>query len=272
MVINMMNMALYKKEIKRNLMIFIIFLGLISLYGIIVSALFDPNVENLGWMQMLQEMYPELLDFIGFNVIHLTDYQYFISGYLYGMLFILFGLIYANLLSNRLIYRYIDRGSIAYLLATPNSRTKIITTQVKVFGTYLFLLAFAMFFITGVFGELFNSSYVNFGELLYLNFSFFLLLCFISAIMVLCHSLFNGKLAIGASIGIPVIFFFIKLISNLGSKYKFASYLTPFSLFDPIACINYDVKTFIYNGILIILTIGLYGITIYGFKNRDLSI
>ena len=140
-----MNMALYKKEIKRNLMIFIIFLGLISLYGIIVSALFDPNVENLGWMQMLQEMYPELLDFIGFNVIHLTDYQYFISGYLYGMLFILFGLIYANLLSNRLIYRYIDRGSIAYLLATPNSRTKIITTQVKVFGTYLFLLAFAMF-------------------------------------------------------------------------------------------------------------------------------
>lgn len=268
----MINMALYKKELKRNLIIFLIFLGLIMLYGIIVSALFDPDDENLGWMQMFQEMYPELLDFIGFNVVHLTDFQYFVSGYLYGMLFFLFGLIYANILSNKLIYRYIDSGSIAYLLTTPNSRVKILTTQIKVLGTYLFMLALSMFLITSVSGEIFNPNYVDFSKLLYLNLSFFIFLCFISAIMFLCHSLFDGKTALGTSIGIPVVFFFFKLISNLGDQYKFVSYITPFSLFDPILCINYDGLSFIYNGILITLTICLYFITIHFFKKRDLSI
>lgn len=268
----MINMPLFKKELKRNLMIFLIFLGLIMLYGIIVSALFDPNAENLGWIKMLQEAYPEMLDFIGFNIIHLSDYQYFISGYLYGMLFILFGLIYANILSNKLIFRYLDRGSIAYLLSTPNSRLKILTTQIKVFGTYLFLLVLSMFLITSISGEIFNPSYVDFGKMLYLNFSFLLLLNFISAIMVLCHSLFDGKLALGSSIGIPVVFFFLKLISNLGDKYKFVSYLTPISLFDPTASINYTGLSLVYNGILLVLTVVLYSISLYGFNKRDLSV
>lgn len=272
MVIKMINLALYKKELKRNLMIFLIFLGLIMLYGMIVAALFDPDIEKLGWMEMLQEMYPELLDFIGFNVSNLNDYQYFISGYLYGMLFILFGLIYANILSNRLIFRYIDRGSIAYLLTTPNSRRKILTTELIVLVTYLFALAFAMFLITSVFGALFNPAYVNFGKLFYLNLSFFLFLCFISALMALFHSLFDGKLSLGLSIGIPVVFFFLQLISNLGEEYQFVSYLTPFSLFDSILCINYNGLSFIYNGVLIVLTIILYGITIQCFNKRDLAI
>jgi ABC-2 type transport system permease protein len=272
MVFNMINLALYKKELKRNLMIFLIFFGLIMLYGIIVSALFDPSVENLGWMQMLQEMYPELLDFIGFNVAHLTDYQYFVSGYLYGMLFLLFGLLYANILSNRLIFRYIDRGSIAFLLTTPNSRTKVITTQIKVLGTYTFIMTMSMYLILSISGEVFNPTYVDFGKLLYLNFSFFLFLCFIGALMFLCHSLFDGKTALGLGMGIPVVFFFLKLISNLGDQYKIVTYLTPFSLFDPIRCINYDGLSFLFNGILIILTAALYFITIHFFKKRDLSV
>ncbi|MDA1468603.1 hypothetical protein OGZ02_07060 [Brachyspira hyodysenteriae] len=34
------------------------------------------------------------------------------------------------LLVNRLVVRYIDKGSIAYLFATPNSRMHIISTQI----------------------------------------------------------------------------------------------------------------------------------------------
>ncbi|NLD25792.1 MAG: ABC transporter permease subunit [Acholeplasmataceae bacterium] len=268
----MINMALYKKEMKSNLMVFLIFLGLSMLYGIIVTELFDPAIENQSWIEMLRDIYPEMLDFVGFNIGNLTNYQYFISGYLYGMLFIIFGLIFANILSNRLLFRYIDRGSIAFLLATPNSRTKIISTQIKVLGTYLSMMALSMYLIVSVFGEIFNPSYVDFGKLLYLNISFFLLLCFISAIMALCHSLLDGKIAVGSSIGIPVFFFFLKLISNLGEQYEFVSYFTPFSLFDPILCVNYDGLSFVYNGILIVLTAILYGLTIYGFNKRDLSV
>jgi|SRR5690554_2116538 ABC-2 type transport system permease protein len=268
----MINIALYKKEFKRNLILFLIFLGLILLYGAIVSAMFDPNVDNLSWIQSLQDLYPELLDFIGFNFAEITDYQYFISGYLYGMLFILFGIIYANIISSRLIYRYIDQGSIVFLLSTPNSRKKVLLTQIFVVQTYLFLLALSMFLVTSLFGEIFNPGYVDFGKLFYLNLSFFILLSFISSLMILCHSIFEGKKALGFSIGLPVLFFFLNLITNLGNTYKFVVYFTPFSLFDPILCINYSGLSFIYNGLLILLTLSTFGITIFHFNKRDLSV
>ena len=78
-------------------------------------AMFDPNVDNLSWIQSLQDLYPELLDFTGFNLQN-YDYQYFISGYLHGMLFILL-VLFTNIISSRLIYRYIDQGSIVFLLS-----------------------------------------------------------------------------------------------------------------------------------------------------------
>lgn len=272
MVISMINLTLYKKEMKQNMLIFLIFVSLTILYGVIVSALFDPVAEGLGWMQIMQETYPEMLDFIGFNVAQFNDYQYFVSGYLYGMLFILFGLIYINILSNRLIYRYLDRGSIVLLLATPNSRTKIIITQIKVLGTNIFALTMSMFLITGGFGAIFNPAYVDFGKLFYLNISFCIMLTFICSVMVLCHCLFEGKLAQGLGIGLPIIFFFMRLVSNLGDNYEIASYFTPFSLFNPMLCINYDALSFVYNGILIALSIVLFGFTLFGFNKRDLSI
>ena len=39
---------------------------------------------------------------------------------LYGFLLVVFPMVFLILLANRLLTRYLDRGSIAFLLATPN--------------------------------------------------------------------------------------------------------------------------------------------------------
>lgn len=57
-----------------------------------------------------------------------------IKIYLYGFLMILFPLIFIIILVNKLVASYIDNGSMASLLATPNSRGKIIRTQLP--GSY----------------------------------------------------------------------------------------------------------------------------------------
>src|SRR5690606_4007887 len=208
MVINMISLPLYKKEIKSQLPLFLIFTVLILMYGLIVVTLFNPDPEAAGWLDSIIEMYPEMMDLIGFNIADFTNYQLFIAGYLYGMLFLLFGLIYSILVTNKLIFRYLDKGSFVYLISTPNSRSKILFTQIKVLGTYLFGLSLLMFLVVTIPGLINYGTYVDPIKLLYLNASYFILLLFLSSINVLFTTLFEGKKASILSIAVPVLFFF----------------------------------------------------------------
>ena len=78
MVILMINKTLYFKELKRNFPLFIIFAFLLLLYGGIVSSLFKPNPDMTNWMELVTEQFPEMMEFIGFNVNNLNDYQSFV--------------------------------------------------------------------------------------------------------------------------------------------------------------------------------------------------
>ena len=48
----------------------------------------------------------------------------FLSNYLYGFLLLVFPMILEIILANKLVVKYVDIGSMAYLLSTPNSRNK----------------------------------------------------------------------------------------------------------------------------------------------------
>src|SRR5690606_26590735 len=123
------------------------------------------------------------------------------------MLFILFGIIFTILISNKLIFKYLDKGSYAYLLSTPNSRFKILFTQIKVLGSYLFLIVLIMYLVVAGMGSLRYPDYVDWGVLGYLNLSFLILLISISSITVFASSLFEGKVAFGINVGVPVALF-----------------------------------------------------------------
>lgn len=268
----MINKTLYLKELKRNFILFVIFALLLLLYGGIVSSLFTPDPNAAGWMDEFMRQYPEMMELIGFNVGNYTDYQSFVSGYLYGMLLIVFGLIFTILLVNRLIFKYLDTGSFVYLLNSPNSRSKILLTQIITILSYLSLFVLTIYLILAIGGTINFSSYVDWLKLLYLNFSFLLLLVFIASLSVLAATLFEGGISFSLMVGLNTVFFIFKLISNLGNNYKFFKYLTPYSLFDIDKIINYDIISVVQNISLLAISLVLFIITFKFFKKKDLSL
>lgn len=271
MVMHMINFTLFKKEFKSNLVLYGIFSLVILMYGIIVVDLFNP-LEDSSWIEQIMQIMPELMSFFGFALEDVTNYQAFVAGYLYDMLFILLGIIFITMLVNRLVFRYLDQGSFGYLIATPNSRTKIMFTQAVTLICYLLMQVMLMFVIVAGYGKITHRNYVDIGRIFYLNFSFFLLLLFISSITFCFLSLLEGKLATGLNIGVLTFFFFAKLISNLGGNYEFFKFLTPFSLFNPRMIVSFSKTVHIYNVILGLVTILIYTLTFKLFNKRDLAI
>lgn len=51
----------------------------------------------------------------------------FLSSYLYGFIYLVFPLIFKIIIANKLVVRYVDQGSMAYLLSTPMSRKKLLS-------------------------------------------------------------------------------------------------------------------------------------------------
>ena len=123
----MFSKPLLKATIKQNYMVFIIILAVLMLYLPIIILMYDPSTQDS--LNDILELLPQgLVSAMGFDNlgVTLTD---FIGGYFYGFLILLLPSIYTIIICNRCIAFHVDKGSMAYLLSTPNRRTKIAITQ-----------------------------------------------------------------------------------------------------------------------------------------------
>ncbi len=265
----MINWTLYWKEMKSNFFLALIFVAIITLYGTMIVAMFDPDLSDV--FRQFGEQMPGVMSLMGFGIIPDTMTN-FIYALLYGFIFILFPMIFLILVTQRLVYRYIDKGSMSYLLATPNSRLNIIFTQFFVLFSYLLILviySFALISLTAVGLYPGTLDVVNF---LYGNLSLLCMLLFIGSISFFSSSVISGKYTIGVTVGIPVLFFVLKLIGNLGEDYKIVRYFTPFSLFDVGYIATYDPLSLLFNAILLVGSVLIFWAAFYLFERRDLSI
>ncbi|MCG8484270.1 MAG: ABC transporter permease subunit, partial [Clostridia bacterium] len=122
-----MNYTLFKATAKANWVILLMITLVILMYVSISITMFDP--DNIEKMNAMLDMVPEgMLKAMGFENLG-TDLTEYLSNYLYGFIFIMFPMIYCIIVSNKLIAKHVDSGSMAYLLTTPNSRVKIAVTQ-----------------------------------------------------------------------------------------------------------------------------------------------
>ncbi|MFQ9511033.1 MAG: ABC transporter permease, partial [Lachnospiraceae bacterium] len=132
-----MSTTLFKKEFKNNLLLLGIFCLVLTLYITMIISMFDPALSKS--IEAMRESMPEIFALVGMSAPGVTLLD-FIVNYLFGFLFKLFPMIFFFILVNRMLIRYIDRGTMAYLLATPNSRIKIVGTQALSICFELFLL------------------------------------------------------------------------------------------------------------------------------------
>ncbi|MDW7739865.1 MAG: ABC transporter permease subunit [Bacillota bacterium] len=263
-----MNFALFKSTVKSNWILFVIFLAVLFMYMSIIISMYDP--ENIEAMALYLETLPQgMVDAFGYNATA-TDLVSFIGLYFYGFIVLLFPLIFCIVLTNRLVAALVDRGSMAYLLATPNTRIKIITTQaifvIIAVSLLLFLNTLAgIAMCEGLFpGELDIPVYLK------LNFATLMLTTAISSISFFFSCIFNeSKYALAFGAGLPILFFVINMVRNIGSNSEWLKYLTIYTLYDPQQILSGEQSVLMISLVFGVITLVLYtgGIVIFSRRN-----
>lgn len=261
---------LFKATVKQNFTVFFIILAVLMVYLPIIIIMYDPATQDS--LKDVLALLPEgLIAAMGFNNLGttLTD---FIGSYFYGFLILLLPMIYTITVCNRCIASHVDKGSMAYLLSTPNKRTKIAATQAFFIITsttvMIAFIATAGILISNIAfpGELDISAF------LLLNLGTLLLYYAVTGMGFFASCFFNdtkNSLMVGA--GLPIAFLVIQMISDVGEKVRFLKYFTLFTLFDPEKIIGGEsfIPQFI---TLLIITAIMYGLGIYVFDKRDLPL
>lgn len=270
-VSEMINLALFKVELKNSLKLLLIFLAVITMYVIIIISMYDP--EMMLMLSTFAEAMPELMAALGMNATITNSLMEFMISYLYGFILLIFPMIFIIIRSNALIAHYNDQGSMVSLLASGVSRGKVVMTQLFVllcsiliivgYSTAIEILAALYFFE----GELVYS------ELLYVNAGLLAFQMLIGGICFIASCSFSdSRHSLMAGAGIPILMYVIKMLANVGGKVEKLKYCTIFTLFDPTGLAAKDTPACLLALAMLMGAIVLYAGAIIIFKKRDLSI
>ncbi len=266
-----MSWALFKSNIKYNYLIWALMTAIFFMYFAIMLSMYDP--EYLEAMQQVMNMLPpSLVQAMNFDSMG-TDLYSFMSGYMYGFLLFLFPMVVSIIINHRLVASHVDSGSMAYLLASPNSRTKIIITQI-IFS----LFSIAMLFIVYTGLALLTSQAMfpdemQVGNFLLLNLYAFILYAGLGGIGFFFSTLFSDKsISLSFGIGIPVAFLIFQMLSNADEKLEGFKYLTMFTLFDFEKVGIDNGYVWLFMGILLFIAAVFYSCSIYIFNKKNLYV
>lgn len=265
-----MNMTLLKKELKSNYKIALIFLAVITMYCSMIVAMFDPKLGES--LKMMSESMPELFSAFGMAAPASTLTE-FIANYLYGFILLVFPLIFIILLANRLVARYVDRGSMAYLLATPNKRRNIVVTQAVVMILLILILVIYATVLCIILSEVMFSGELDIKNFLVLNVGLYGLLFFFGGLCFLSSCTFNdSRFSYGVGGALCILFVLMQMVSQVGEKFEAIKYGTPLTLFRPSELILGDSNAIVSFLSLYAMGIVLYGLAIAIFNKKDLSL
>ncbi len=266
----MISLPLFKRNMISAGKLAIIFLAVLTMYTTVIIYMFDPAMAEM--LNQYQEMMPGIMSAVGMSGSTGTLIA-FINTYLYGFIMLIIPMVFEIILINKFVMKYIDNGSMALLLATPNTRRKIIITQLV---STVLSIALLLAIITAI--GLVSSTAMFPGELdiqkyLQLNISIFLLHLVISGIAFLAACLFNeskGYFALGA--GLPILFYLIQMIANMGEKMDYLKYCTIFTLFPGDKIVAGSNGVLSSNLILAGIGILLYTVGAIRFTKKDLPL
>lgn len=265
-----MNTALFKKEIKSNWILLIIFLGVLSVYSVMITMMFDPKLGDS--LKMMAESMPQVFAAFGMADVG-TSLLEFITGYLYGILLTAFPGVYIIILANRLVAKYVDNGSMAYLLAVPEKRRKIVLTQcIYLVTTLIILVAYCMVLILAM-AEILFPGELDIPGFLRVNTGLLGLLIFFGGACFCASCLFNeSKNASAVSTAVVVYSLLVQMLSQVGEKFEALKYATPLTLFNVDGLAASTSEAWITTAILYIAGIVFMTIGILCFEKRDLPL
>lgn len=265
-----MNIALYKQSIKSNWKILILFAAVITMYVSIMVTMYDPEMSEV--FKEFEKMMPQMMAAFGM-VSSSTTLIGFLASYLYGFILLVFPMVYIMITSNGLVVRHVDRGSMSYLLASPNKRSKIILTQASALVTGIFfLVAYASVLAITISALVFPGE-LDVKAFLILNLGLFCLQLFIGGLCFLASCIFDDvKIATIVGGGIAIVCYLFQSLANSGEKFANLKYATFFTLFDTDKLINSNTDGYIMIACLFACGILLFITGIAIFRKRDLHV
>jgi len=267
-----MNFTLYKREMKSSWKLLVIFTAILTLYVVMIIVMYTP--EMLNTFRQISESMPGMMSSFGmdFSADSLTLMGFIVSG-LYGYILLMFPMIFSMIRGNGLVARYVDRGSMASLLAAPVKRRTVAFTQMSVLITgiaWMIVYTTALELITIA---LHAPEQAETGKLLLLNFGLFALHLFIGGVCFLASCIFSEtRYSLGIGVGVPGVMFIFQLLSQAGDKTEPFKYATFFTLYDPNAIAAGTPGAM--GGVWVLLAGAavLYAAAVVVFTRRDLSI
>lgn len=262
--------VLFCRGWKSNYKMLLIFAAVLTMYITLIISMFDPELGSA--LEMFAQAMPEMMAMFGMAKASDTLVA-FIANYLYGMLLIVFPMIFIVMISNRLVTRHTDRGSMVYLLTAGKSRRQLILIQMSVlisnivvFWLYCTVLGFVCSVLMFP-GELDTAAYMR------LNAGLLCLQLCIGGFCFMVSCIFNeSKNALLLSAGVPVLAILIQMLANMGESLEKLKYVTPLTLFSTDDLIS--GAAFGAVGSVILLAVGLLGFLIGAgiFEKKDLMI
>lgn len=266
----MINWVLFKKEIKSGFKLFLIFLGVLALYAGMIVAMFDPKLGDS--LNKMAEGMPQLFAAFGMAQAGATLLE-FVINYLYNFLFVVFPAVFIIIMSNRLVAAYVNNGSMAYILATPNTRKTIAATQLRVLTVFVFLLVALGALFTWWMSEHMFPGQLDVNKFFLLNVSLFGLMFFFIGLCFCFSCIFNEtKKSYSLGAGLIIAFVLLQMLSQAGDKFELLKYATPLTLFNTNAIVTGDSQAITMFLALYVAGIALSFTGIHIFSKKDMPL
>lgn len=266
-----MSWALFRANIRSTRTIWIIMTAVYLMYFSIMTSMFDPESAQ-AFEDMLKALPEGMLKAFGMDQIGTTLLD-MLASYMYGFLLFLFPMVITIVVNHNLIASHVDKGSMAYLLATPNSRKKIALTQA------LYSMASATLFFTTItiggtlIAHVIHPGALDIGQFLLVNVYSLILYFTLGGIGFFASCLANeSKLSLGIGIGLPVTFLVLQMLGDASDKLSWIGNLSLYALFAPTRLMAGEAFAYLGMAVLLVLAGALYygGITV--FTKKDLHV
>ncbi|WIY59652.1 ABC transporter permease subunit [Bacillus arachidis] len=244
-----------------------------ALYLWLLIWIFPSLVSAKGLNELIGAMPESVKKIVGMET-PIQNVSEFLAGEYYGMLFIIILTVFSVTVATHLIAHYVDKGAMAYLLATPVSRVKIAITQAVVLILGLLIITLATYG-AGVLGAEWFLKDNNLNQELFFKMNLVggLVFLVVSAYSFLFSCLCNDeRKALSYSASLTILFYVLNMVGKLSDKLEWMRNISLFSLFRPeeIVAGTYNIWP-----VSIGLTCGaicIFAVAIVLFKKRDLPL
>ncbi|MDM5155731.1 ABC transporter permease subunit [Bacillus sp. DX1.1] len=244
-----------------------------ALYLWLLIWVFPSLVSAKGLNELMNAM-PDSLKKIAGMENPIQNVNDFLAGKYYGMLFIIILTIFSVTVATQLIARHVDKGAMAYLLATPVSRVRIAITQGSVLVIGLVIIVLATYG-AGVLGAEWFLKDNNLNQELFFKMNLVggLVFLVVSAYSFLFSCVCNDeRKALSISASVTILFYLLDMVGKLSDKLEWMRNISLFTLFRPEEIVAGTYNIWPVSIGLVCGALCIFTAAIVLFKKRDLPL